>query len=345
MHVPDHVREDLLSRANVVGVGTGPKRSDGRETGEQAVIVFVTEKLPESELAEEDICPKQVDIDDETVPTDVVQSGEVWAQSAGAAAVATQETSPDRTARYRPAPASVSVGHPDITAGTLGTPPLHTADGDLVFLTNTHVAAPPPDAAVDDPCLQPGPHDGGDSDDHIGSLHDFAHISKDEPNTTDSALVAVGEAALEENQILEVGELAGFRESVFGESYEKSGRTTGHTTGELVAEDVQIDVRGYYPDTPVTFTGVDAFSPMSSGGDSGSLIGRRDDGQFYGTSLLFAGSPFVTFGVPWEAVVEEHGDLSVAYPPMDPGEDPTGSRSLLDVIIDLLRRLFGGLFG
>lgn len=338
MHVPDHVREDLMSRANVVGVGTGPKRRNGRETGEEAVIVFVTEKLPESELAEEDICPKTVDIDGEEAPTDVVQTGDVWAQATTAEPA---EPSPDRTKRFRPAPASVSVGHPDVTAGTLGSPPLETEAGPLVFLTNTHVAAPPPDAALGDACLQPGPRDGGDTDDRIGTLHDFAAVSRDEPNTSDSALVEVDSGDLRANEILEIGPLAGFRAAAFGEAYEKSGRTTGHTTGELVAEDVQIDVRGYYPNEPVTFTGVDAFTPMSSGGDSGSLIGLRDDGDFFATDLLFAGSPFVTFGIPWDAVVDEHGELSVANPPSSDGGDGDTRRTLLDVILALLRRFFG----
>lgn len=351
MHVPDHVREDLMRRANVIGVGTGPKRRDGRETGEDAVIVFVTEKLPESELAEEDICPKTVQLDDKEVPTDVVQAGDVRAQ-----AVEAEATTPDRTARYRPAPASVSVGHPDVSAGTLGTPPLSTEAGELVFVTNTHVAAPPPDAADGDPCLQPGPHDGGGEDDRIGTLHEFAPISRTEKNRTDSALVAVDPADLRENEILEIGPLAGFREPTFDATHEKSGRTTGLTSGGLRARDVEIEVRGYYPDEPVTFAGVDAFDPMSQGGDSGSLIGRRVDGDFYGTNLLFAGSPFVTFGVPWTEVAAFHGDLAVANPPADDGGDGDGgdgdggdgdgsSGGLLALLLDLLRRFFRWLAG
>lgn len=328
-----------MRRANVVGVGTGPKRRGGQETGEDAVVVFVTEKLPESELADEDVCPRTVTIDDETVPTDVVQSGEVWAQ---ATATEAQETAPDRTERYRPAPASVSVGHPEVTAGTLGTPPLETGDGDTVFVTNAHVAAPQGTAETGDPCRQPGPEDGGTAEDRVGTLREFVEIRRDRPNESDSALVAVDPGDLRENEILEIGPLAGFAEPVFGEPHEKSGRTTDVTSGELRARDVEIEVQGYYPDEAVTFTGVDAFDPMSSGGDSGSLIGRRVDGEFRGTDLLFAGSPFVTFGVPWTAVTDEHGDLAVANPPgEDGGDGGAGSNPLLD----LLRRLWRWLVG
>jgi hypothetical protein len=186
-----------------------------------------------------------------------------------------------------------------------------------------------------------GAHDGGEREDRIGTLVEFSEIAREEPNETDSALVGVDPDALRENAILDVGALAGFRESTFDEEHRKSGRTTGVTAGDLRAEDVEIEVQGYYPDEAVTFTGVDAFDPMSSGGDSGSLIGRDVDDAFHGTNLLFAGSPFVTFGIPWSAVIEEHGELSVANPPDGGGGngDDDGN-SVLDRIRDFLGELW-----
>jgi hypothetical protein len=60
------------------------------------------------------------------------------------------------------------------------------------------------------------------------------------------------------------------------------------------------------------FTGLDVFEGFSSGGDSGSLIGvQRQDGSFYGTDLLFAGSVQYTLAIPMEAVQKEHGRLRV----------------------------------
>ena len=340
MHVPGHVRSELKRLANVVGVGVGPKRRGGAATEEEAVLVFVTQKLPESELAAEDVCPKTVRIDDEEVPTDVVEVGEV--RSLDATAVPPESTiaaatDSDRTQKYRPAPASVSTAHPAVTAGTLGSPPLTTEDGTLVFLTNAHVAAPA-DATEGDPCLQPGPADDGTEEDVIGTLAEFSPVSRDEPNESDSALVAVDADALRSNEILEIGALAGWSEPDFDQQFEKSGRTTGHTTGLLMARDVEIDVAGYYPDESVTFVGVDAFTPMAAGGDSGSLIGRHDDG-FRGTDLLFAGSPLVTFGIPMTAVEDFHGELTVAHPPdvVDDGR----SKSLLERIREFIRRFFG----
>lgn len=345
MHVPDDVKADLKRRENVVGVGVGPKRRDGEEVDEESIVVFVTEKLPESELDPEDICPETVDVDDRTVRTDVVEAGEVRFLETATESV--EDTTPDRTSRIRPAPASVSVGHPEITAGTLGSPPLKTDAGDLAFLTNAHVAAPP-EAEIGDPCLQPGPEDGGTLDDGIGTLLERSEIPRTEPAESDSALVSVEPGALRENDILEIGPLEGFGEPTFDDEFLKSGRTTGLTDGELRARDVEIDVGGYYPDDAVTFTGVDAFSSMASGGDSGSLIGVATADGFRATNLLFAGSPLQTFGIPMAAVEAEHGDLAVANPPgdgdvPDPGEP--NDRSLFERLIDFLRRLVGGLFG
>lgn len=344
MHVPDHVREDLKRRANVVGVGIGPKRRGGESTGEEAVVVFVTEKLPESELDPDDVCPQTVALDDEEVPTDVVESGEVRFLDAAEGDRRSRDEG-DRTRRFRPAPASVSVGHPEVTAGTLGSPPLETPDGEHVFLTNAHVAAPL-GAEPGDPCLQPGPADGGTPDDEIGVLHEATDISPDGKNASDSALVAVEEGAMRANEILGVGPLAGWAEPSFDDVFRKSGRTTGVTEGELLARDVEVDVAGFHPDADATFAGVDAFSSMADGGDSGSLIGVDAQAGFRATDLLFAGSPRVTFGVPATAVRDEHGDLAVAHPPGagdGPDEERGGHRALLFQILAALRRLLSRL--
>ncbi|MFE7119915.1 hypothetical protein ACFU99_31295, partial [Streptomyces sp. NPDC057654] len=47
--------------ANVVGFGHGVKWTDGEPTGQEAVLVFVTQKVPESMLAERDLIPHMMD--------------------------------------------------------------------------------------------------------------------------------------------------------------------------------------------------------------------------------------------------------------------------------------------
>ncbi|MFD4634442.1 hypothetical protein ACFVYR_34730 [Streptomyces sp. NPDC058284] len=63
--------------ANVVGFGHGVKWSGGEPTGEPAVIVFVTQKVPESMLPERDVVPRQMD---DGTPTDIVAVGHIAAQ-------------------------------------------------------------------------------------------------------------------------------------------------------------------------------------------------------------------------------------------------------------------------
>jgi hypothetical protein len=67
---------DLLSKANVVGVGTGLRRKAGQATGDVAVVVMVDKKVPRDQLAPEDVVPAQI----EGVPVDVQEVGELRAQ-------------------------------------------------------------------------------------------------------------------------------------------------------------------------------------------------------------------------------------------------------------------------
>jgi len=264
--------------------------------------VLVSRKLPEAQLNESDRVPPEIEVDGERIRTDVQEVGDVHAQ-----ATASRPAAADRKGRFRPAPAGVSFGHPEITAGTLGSPPLRTTDGRTVVLTNAHVAAPLDVAEPGDEILQPGPADGGGEDDALGTLVEASDIAPDEPNTTDSALVEVDPAEVRD-VMLGVGPFAGFGEAGMRAMYTKSGRTTGVTTGELRGRDARIRVGGYH-DEPTVFTGVDVFGPMSAGGDSGSLIGVADDG-FRATHLLFAGSDRATIAAPLSAVEAEHGELT-----------------------------------
>lgn len=314
MDIPDSVRRDLESRPNVVGTAVGPKRVGGQPTDEEVIVVFVSEKLPETQLAEADRIPSEIEFDDTKVKTDVQEAGDLRSQ-----ATAEQPAErPNRERRWRPAPAGVSFGHIDISAGTLGSPPLETEDGETVVLTNAHVAAPIDVAEPGDAVLQPGPADGGTEDDEVGQLLEGSDIKADEPNTSDSAIVEIDTSAFEDS-VLGVGEFAGFTDVERDATYTKSGLTTGVTTGDLRGRDARMKVRGYH-DEPTVFEGVDVFGPMSAAGDSGSLIGiEREDG-FYATDLLFAGSDRTTLAIPMDAVEAEHGELT-------PVSTATGSAS------------------
>ncbi|WP_135366572.1 hypothetical protein [Halosimplex halophilum] len=305
MEIPESVRDDIESRANVVGTAVGPKRVGDRKTDEEALIVLVSRKLPEAQLSERDRIPEEIEFDDTTCKTDVQEVGDVRTQAA-----AEPGERYDRECRWRPAPAGVSFGHVETTAGTLGSPPLETEDGTTVVLTNAHVAAPIGVAQPGDDVLQPGPADGGTDEDVVGSLVEGSEIVAGEPNTTDSAIVEVDPDDFEDS-ILGIGEFAGFTEPSTDATFTKSGRTTGVTTGDLRGRDARIRVRGYHEE-PTLFTGIDVFGPMSAAGDSGSLIGVEGEDGFRATDLLFAGSDRTTLAVPMDAVEAEHGELTPA---------------------------------
>ncbi|MGQ0834838.1 MAG: hypothetical protein ACT4O5_07940 [Gammaproteobacteria bacterium] len=150
---------DLLARANVVATGAGYKVSRGKRTSDLSVVCSVTRKLSAAQLSRTDLVPATFD----GVPTDVVETGRIRARQS-------------RTARHRPAPGGVSIGHRDVTAGTLGC--LVRKNGALLILSNNHVLANSNDAQQGDAILQPGPIDGGRfPGDHIANLEAFVPIN------------------------------------------------------------------------------------------------------------------------------------------------------------------------
>ena len=73
--VQEKYEEDLLSRANVEGVGVGLRMRAGELTDEVVLVVMVTRKVPRSQLAPEDFVPPEI----EGVPVDIQEIGHVSA--------------------------------------------------------------------------------------------------------------------------------------------------------------------------------------------------------------------------------------------------------------------------
>lgn len=69
--VKARVEPDLMKLANVIGCGIGEKE------GNRVIKVFVSVKLPESELNPQDVVPKTID----GYETDVEEIGEVTAEA------------------------------------------------------------------------------------------------------------------------------------------------------------------------------------------------------------------------------------------------------------------------
>lgn len=66
---------DLMRKAYVVGVGIGLRQIGGKPTGEQAIVVSVTHKMPLSQLTSGDVIPREL----EGIPVDVQAVGKLRA--------------------------------------------------------------------------------------------------------------------------------------------------------------------------------------------------------------------------------------------------------------------------
>lgn len=183
----------VMGRANVVGWGWGSKRVGHRPTSQEGMVVFVRRKVPLAELAARDVVPGSVG----ARPTDVIEVGDVhllrrvidtpvgnpWVSVDGSGPTNRsfgQQPSPpvDRSARWRPAPPGVSIGHIHVTAGTFGACVQDRKTGDTLILSNNHVCANGTDGTDDksrvgDLVFQPGRYDGGTESDVIGHLERF----------------------------------------------------------------------------------------------------------------------------------------------------------------------------
>lgn len=126
-------------------------------------------------------------------------------------------------------------------------------------------------------------------------------------NSIDAALGKPLDATMFSNEIRSIGAVTGTRTPSLGMQVRKSGRTTDFTTGTITLVNATIDV-GY--NTPqgirtARFTGQVMTTPMSQGGDSGSLV--VDGTSQNAVGLLFAGSPQATIFSPIGLVLNAMG--------------------------------------
>lgn len=155
--------EQLTNRKGYIGSSVALRRRDGKLTDEICIRVSVKEKLPLSALSLEERVPTTLTFQRDTFPTDVQAEGEIKALAL--------------TSKMRPCPAGWSIGHKDITAGTLGMYVRRgTASGSYI-LSNNHVLANSNEASIGDPIYQPGPADGGSIADRIATLSEFVVIN------------------------------------------------------------------------------------------------------------------------------------------------------------------------
>jgi CARDB len=305
----------LMATPGVVGTAVGLNPA-----GEAVVKVFT---------AEPDVPGIPATLDQ--VPVAVEATGRIYARS-------------DPTTRRRPAPVGFSVGHPAITAGTIGGR-VKDAAGNVYVLSNNHVLANQNAAQLGDPALQPGPLDGGtDPADRIGTLFDYEPLNLGwnqygvpPPSNWMDAAIALSSTSLLSNStptddgfgvpssiLFADANSDGFfddRGLLLGASVQKYGRTTKLTQGQITAVNVTIDVcydiicftlGRFFDQVGICCSG------FSDGGDSGSLIVSAD-GNKNPIALLFAGDEALTYGNRIDLVLNRFGvtmDGSAPPPPV-----------------------------
>lgn len=293
-------------RANIVGLGVGVKWTAGQATGEPALLVLVSQKLEKARLAAADLAPSKL----AGVQTDVLAVGVLFAGGADSPAEGAQTLAK----RVRPAEGGYSVGHFQITAGTIATgaydilpggsvsPPAHGLGipPRYYILSNNHVLANVNAASVGDPILQPGPFDGGvNPADRIATLTRFVPITLSPPvplashnNLVDAAIAEVQFHDLD-REIHWIGNVRGWRPKsgvAVGTVVKKTGRTTNFTTGRITAISATVDVN-YGGGRVARLRDQFVTTNLSAPGDSGSLVLTFDN---VAVGLLFAGSSVAT---------------------------------------------------
>jgi len=203
-----------------------------------------------------------------------------------------------------------SIGHPAITAGTLGCF-VGTSQG-VSILSNNHVLADEDRAKIGDPILQPGPWDGGTvGGDEVGQLQEVVPLVLERINYMDAALASIDpNIDYAADQVPGLGTLVGVVDLTGTEGLVKVGRTTGLTRGRVVGLDVD-GLTLTYEKGPVTFDGVVEIAglatPFTAGGDSGALI-VTDSGQPEAAALHFGGlSNGHSVAAPLSRVLNEFG--------------------------------------
>lgn len=309
--------DEHLSMPGVNAIGAGFRITGGGISDEPCIRVLMTRKRPRSFVPNSMIFPDSVRIHGSRLKVDVDEGGPFYslqvlsladevAHTTGLLGVKTDV----HTGRVRPAPFGVSIGHVDVTAGTLGGVVHDQTDGSLQVLSNNHVLANSNAGDSGDAIVQPGPADGGGApDDALAELKRFVSLKWDEQNNADCAIATpssssavINDSASDDvgpcgedhpavglvfagdcsgltlvcpaaaiNSELQVDFPGGHQDPSSGMIVEKVGRTTGWTAGQVRETGAHAKV-SYGTHGTAIFTGVFTVPAFCHGGDSGALV-------------------------------------------------------------------------
>ena len=325
-------REEPRLRAlpHVTGVGRGLKISGGQVTDREALVVFVSAKVPLAELSPGQVIPREVYDIEGAYRTDVVVARDM-------VALGSLNPEPHRQ-RQRPLVGGLSVMRGPLPgAGTLGG--IVLKDGVAHGVSNAHVIYPnwiqgPFAPVLGEPIYQPAGLDGGNFEgfaDKVGEL-------------TGGELVTPGGQAEEydiadfritvpwEPLVLGIGAVRGLGQAQLGQRVTASGRSSGASTGQVRYLDVSLDIGGYGGPTPTRFVGLIGLTDWTSRpGDSGAWLMAEDTL----VGIVFAGGPDMALALSAPKVFAKRG---YALPPPPNG---VSLEEVFNPIWDLLVKAWG----
>lgn len=283
----DHYATELLKRYPQI-VSISPRLaldSNGLATDEGNIVIGVRPIHPKRDLSGQPIISYHESLPSELIAVDSNGTFLSNVMVPVIYEVVDEISFQSNTAMVRPCPGGYSISHSaSIETGTLGCVVRINGNWGYV-LSNNHVLALNNNAAVGDGIFQPGQLDGGNNNDAIATLERWVPIifGNDVPNEVDCAVARVlapWEDFVERN-VTSIGIPAGIGDARVGQEVRKSGRTTGLTNGTVLSTNASIRVVS----GTALFTNQLELTPMSAGGDSGSLIFDRNSLTVLG--LLF----------------------------------------------------------
>ncbi|MFP2925679.1 trypsin-like peptidase domain-containing protein [Pyxidicoccus sp. 3LG] len=276
---------DLLKLPGVHGVSIGYKVVGDQRTDELAIVVHVSNKVAEEQLAPEERIPRSI----QGVSTDVIAHPQPGAQA--------------DSSRYRPLKGGCQLEFRDWN-GTLGAIVKRQSDGVFCLLTNQHVL--PSDGTVYQPSTQSG-NEIADVANHVLSKKVDGAIAKLRAGVNWTNWV-LGAGAIQGTYTVSINDITGL-----GYPVQKYGRTTGWTHGRVT----QLHYSGKRKDgwefEDQLFISSDG-GAFSSPGDSGSVA---VDGQGRIVGLLWGGTGTDSIASPI-ADVESELEVKVVNTSMPP---------------------------
>lgn len=284
-----------IDSAGVLGVGV----SAGAVPGQSSLVVYIEHEGNEEQVRRE-----------------LVDTMGVQAASSDNLSIEVQVTGPiealtSNRSRFRPAPAGASVGHVNITAGTIGGWAVGNGERSRrqLMVSNNHVLANSNAGRFGDSIIQPGSADGGTNPaDRIAILERFVSINfaTGAKNYVDCATGWCWPDRIRRDYVYHRGGATAKFFNVGNKIIQpginmvvgKTGRTTDLTQGTIRATGVSVNVNfgiagvAHFQDQfSVQSTGA---SDFSAGGDSGSFVWQWKSGTPI-VGLLFAGGGGTTF--------------------------------------------------